>query len=181
MAVGFQWSLYSAVVLLSVHAAYSPQCLQGLFCVNDFVKSVTCSWRHKAFDPSSDCWLSGVETTHVIKNNRRETKPVSRSCKLQQHGEFQRCTFSFITTTFNSYGKIPAISVSCNTTVIETCPDYSPKNHIKMHPPGTPNVSSSINVTRISWGLGSPHSVFLRSFNFEVQIKRILQSWNVSA
>lgn len=47
-----------------------------------------------------------------------------------------------------------------------------------MHPPGTPNISSTINVTRISWDPGNPRSVLLKSFKFELQIKRIHQSWN---
>lgn len=47
-----------------------------------------------------------------------------------------------------------------------------------MHPPGTPNVNSSNNETRISWNPGNPRAVFFKSFNFQVQIKHIHQSWD---
>lgn len=178
--MGFQWSLYSAVVLLSVHAAHSPRSVQGLSCVNDFVRNVTCTWRRAAFNPGSDCWLSGVKSAHIFKDKdktRREKKHIIGSCKLQQHGEFPGCTFSF-DRTFNPYDKMPNISVKCNNTLVEVYPNYSPIEHIKMQPPGMPNVSSSVNVTEISWNPGNPHSTFFKFFKFEVQIKHIHQSWN---
>uniref|UniRef100_A0A8C6WF89 Interleukin 2 receptor, beta n=1 Tax=Neogobius melanostomus TaxID=47308 RepID=A0A8C6WF89_9GOBI len=116
--------------------------------------NVTCTWRHAAFSPSSDCRLSGVQVAYAIENSRRP---------------------------FNIYETLPNISVRCNNTLVETILNYSPLNHIKMQPPGTPNVSSSANVTRISWSPGSPRSKYIKSFHFQVQIKHAHQSWNVSA
>ncbi|KAK7939433.1 hypothetical protein WMY93_002759 [Mugilogobius chulae] len=47
-----------------------------------------------------------------------------------------------------------------------------------MHPPSTPNVSSTVNTTQISWSLGSPWQKKLKKFDFDVQIKQTHQSWD---
>uniref|UniRef100_A0A3B4AC06 Interleukin-2 receptor subunit beta N-terminal domain-containing protein n=1 Tax=Periophthalmus magnuspinnatus TaxID=409849 RepID=A0A3B4AC06_9GOBI len=125
-----------------------------LYCVNNFVRSVTCTWKNSAFKPSSDCWVSGVKTTSNFKNNDL------------QH-------------TFNSFEKLPNISMICNGTLIETQKNYNPKLHIKLHRPGAPNVTSSANMTRIWWRIGS-QSRFLELFDLQVQIKRVDQSWDES-
>ncbi|XP_063759295.1 interleukin-2 receptor subunit beta isoform X2 [Eleginops maclovinus] len=70
------------------------------------------------------------------------------------------------------------IRVECNGTLMENITNYSPSGHIKMHHPGAPNVSSTANETSISWRPGSPPSTFLKSFNFEIQIKQKHKTWN---
>lgn len=50
---------------------------------------------------------------------------------------------------------------------------------VKMHPPGVPSVNSTANETWISWNRSSPRSVFIKSCDFEVQIKQKKQAWKV--
>lgn len=176
MAVELQWSLYATVVLFSVHAAHSPKGLQGFSCLNDFVSSITCTLEHSTFDGYTDCWMSGVKITYEPRDSTSYKKEITQSCKLKQHGDSLGCTFSF-DKTFNPYEKL-TISMTCNGTLVEIYKTYRPKNHIKMHPPGTPTVNSSADMTRISWTRGSPLSEFFKDFNFQVQIKRSNQSWN---
>ncbi|CAL1588816.1 unnamed protein product [Knipowitschia caucasica] len=198
MALGFQWSMCSAVLLLSVHANPGPRSSQEpniatvhtslktsqstapvpqLSCVNDYVKNVTCTWKHPTFHPDLDCWVSGVKITYPTKRNGPPAKYMNSSCKLKQDGdgEFPGCTFAF-TVKFNYYEKLPNISLKCKGKLIEAQKNYSPKDHIKLHPPGTPNVSSTSNMTRITWSLGNPPS--LKPFQFQAQIKHVDQSWD---
>ncbi|XP_055015998.1 interleukin-2 receptor subunit beta isoform X2 [Boleophthalmus pectinirostris] len=78
--------------------------------------------------------------------------------------------------TFNPFEKLKNISVSCNGTLIQS-PIYEPKFHIKMHRPSTANVTSTSNMTRISWKVGSPQSQFIKTFTVHIQIKQAHQSW----
>ncbi|KAM9392058.1 interleukin-2 receptor subunit beta isoform 2-T2 [Pholidichthys leucotaenia] len=73
--------------------------------------------------------------------------------------------------------KMPNISLECNGTLVEYLTDYDPAKHIKMHPPGLPNVTISANHTFISWSPGSPCSIFLEFFDFEIHIKEHKQTW----
>ncbi|CAL8304741.1 unnamed protein product [Merluccius merluccius] len=72
---------------------------------------------------------------------------------------------------------MPVIQLDCNGTTVYQLPDYSPHNHIKMNPPGHPNISTSANETVISWSPGSPLSDKFEYLNFEVQIKHNDQIW----
>uniref|UniRef100_A0A3Q1EMV9 Fibronectin type-III domain-containing protein n=1 Tax=Acanthochromis polyacanthus TaxID=80966 RepID=A0A3Q1EMV9_9TELE len=69
------------------------------------------------------------------------------------------------------------IIVKCNDTLVENLENYTPHNHIKMHPPGVLNISSNGSDTLISWRPGCPVSRFFTSFDFQVQIKQNNQSW----
>ncbi|KAJ0037006.1 hypothetical protein NL108_009067, partial [Boleophthalmus pectinirostris] len=48
---------------------------------------------------------------------------------------------------------------------------------VKMHRPSTANVTSTSNMTRISWKVGSPQSQFIKTFTVHIQIKQAHQSW----
>ncbi|XP_034749663.1 interleukin-2 receptor subunit beta [Etheostoma cragini] len=173
-------STYVLLVLVSVHAAPSLKGLQGLSCVNDFVNNVSCTWDSSPVAPGVDCWIFGVKTTWISKIYGRPSEKIllSRSCKLKEHRNSPPgCSFVFENEEFNSFADMPYIRVECNGTLVENITNYSPYAHIKMHPPGVPNVSSTANETRISWSQGSRPSVFFQSFHFEVQIKENKQKW----
>ncbi|XP_028456486.1 interleukin-2 receptor subunit beta isoform X1 [Perca flavescens] len=172
-------SSYVLLVLASVHAAQSHKGSQGLSCVNDFVNNVSCTWDSSPVAPGVDCWIVGVKTTWISENNQKLRVKMSRSCKLKQHRNSPPgCSFVFENEEFNSFSDMPYISMQCNGTLVENITNYSPYNHIKMHPPGVPNVSSTANETRISWSQDSRRSHFFTSFDFEVQIKEKKQTWN---
>uniref|UniRef100_A0AAQ5ZLF0 Interleukin-2 receptor subunit beta N-terminal domain-containing protein n=1 Tax=Amphiprion ocellaris TaxID=80972 RepID=A0AAQ5ZLF0_AMPOC len=61
-------SLCVLVVLFSVHARHSHK---ELFCTNDFVNNVRCTWNRSSVGPDGDCWISGVKTGWKPKNKRQ--------------------------------------------------------------------------------------------------------------
>ncbi|KAF3846712.1 hypothetical protein F7725_003790, partial [Dissostichus mawsoni] len=98
---------------------------------------------------------------------------------MKQHINFTRgCSLVFENKKFNSYNTMPYIRVECNGTMMENIEGYKPVEHIKMHPPGVPNVSSTANETSISWRPGSLPSMFLKTLSFQTQIKQKHQTWN---
>ncbi|XP_042361484.1 interleukin-2 receptor subunit beta [Plectropomus leopardus] len=172
-------SLYVLVVLFSVHAARSHKGSQGLSCVNDFVNNVSCAWGGAPVAPGVDCWIVGVKTTWIFKNYMRYPGTVIGSCKLKKHRNSPPgCSFVFKNEEFTPFKDLPYISMECNGTLVENLTKYTPYDHIKMHPPGVPNVSCTANETRISWSPGSPRSRFITSLNFQVQITQNNKTWN---
>nr|XP_040047569.1 interleukin-2 receptor subunit beta [Gasterosteus aculeatus aculeatus] len=171
MAVQVLVTLSVLAVLFSKSAADS-QDSHGLSCVNDFVNNVSCTWDGSGLD----CWIVGMKITWA----KRAT--IIRSCKLKQHRNSPSgCSFVFENEEFNPFMKeMPYIRVECNGTMVENITNYSPFNHVKMHPPSVPNVSCTPNRTLISWSPGGPPSDYFKSFNFQVQIKQKNKSWNES-
>ncbi|XP_038551311.1 interleukin-2 receptor subunit beta [Micropterus salmoides] len=172
------WSLHVLVVLFSVDAAHSHKGSQGLSCVNDFVNNVSCTWTSSLVAPGVDCWISGVKKIWIFNNNNRIQDQMIRSCKLKKHGNPPPgCSFVFEKQEFSPFEMLPNISIQCNGTLVETLTNYKPCSHIKMHPLGVPNVSSTANETWISWSLSSPIPYLFSSFDFQIQIKQKTQTW----
>lgn len=48
-----------------------------------------------------------------------------------------------------------------------------------MNPPGVPDVNNTANQTWVWWSAGSPVSIFITSFDFQVQVKQENQTWKV--
>ncbi|KAK1876978.1 Interleukin-2 receptor subunit beta [Dissostichus eleginoides] len=171
-------SLFLLVVLFSVHAANFHKGLRGLSCVNDYVNNISCTWESSAATPHADCWIFGEQSTWIGQILGVKEK-IIRSCKLKQHINFTRgCSLVFENKKFNSYNTMPFIRVECNGTMMENIKNYKPVQHIKMHPPGVPNVSSTANETSISWRPGSLPSMLLKTLSFQTQIKQKHQTWN---
>ncbi|XP_068606459.1 interleukin-2 receptor subunit beta [Brachionichthys hirsutus] len=165
-------------VLLTADAAHSHRDSQGLSCVNDLVSNVSCTWNGSAAAPGATCWVAGARETRILKNNKKRRTQMIRTCRLEQHGNSPPgCSFVFENKEFNCFKDMPYISLECNGTLVENLTNYKPCNHIKMHPPGVPNVSASANQTWIWWTAGSPLSIFLKAFVFQIQIKRKTQAW----
>ncbi|XP_034396097.1 interleukin-2 receptor subunit beta [Cyclopterus lumpus] len=182
MAMEIRVSLFVLVVLCSVLAEHSHKDLRGLSCVNDFVNNVSCSWEHSAVAPGADCRIFCMKKTWVLTDSKMLQKTITRSCKLKQHrNSTSGCSFVFENEEFNPYQDTLYIRVECNGTMVENLTNYSAYHHIKMHPPGVPNVSSTANETRISWSRGNPSSDYLTSLHFQVQIKQKNKWWNRSS
>ncbi|XP_029996190.1 interleukin-2 receptor subunit beta [Sphaeramia orbicularis] len=169
MAVEMRWSLYAAVVLFSVQVAHSHRSLQGLSCINDFIRNLSCTWSGSPFDPGVHCLISGV----------RGTFPglVTQSCNVTQGTSPPGCSISFEKMEFTFYESMPSISMTCNGMLVANITRYCPQKHVKMHPPGVPNVTCSGNETWISWNPSSPRSDFIKVFDFQVQMKQHHQTW----
>ncbi|XP_062422295.1 interleukin-2 receptor subunit beta isoform X2 [Pungitius pungitius] len=182
MAVEVLVSLYVLAVLFSKSAADSHKDSPGLSCVNDFVNNVSCTWDASTGASGLDCWIVGMKITWIYKNQGRHEGTIIRNCKLKQHRNSPSgCSFVFENDEFNPLNTMPYIRVECNGTTVENITNYSPFDHIKMHPPGVPNVSCTANETLISWRPGGPPSIFLKFFDFQVQIKQKKQSWDESS
>ncbi|XP_023251555.1 interleukin-2 receptor subunit beta-like isoform X1 [Seriola lalandi dorsalis] len=180
MAVEMLWTLF-ILPLCSAHAARSQngsQGSQGLSCVNDFVNNVSCTWNSTAAAPGLDCWIHGVKKIWKVESNRRVPELIGQSCKLRQQGASPPgCSFVFENQEFDFYDVMPNISVKCNGKLLEILTDYEPCEHIKLNPPGVPNVRSTANETWISWSPGSPLSDYIVTFDFQIQIKLEKQTW----
>ncbi|GAA6226021.1 interleukin-2 receptor subunit beta [Lates japonicus] len=175
MAVVMLWPSYVLVVLFLVPAAHCQEESQGLYCVNDFVNNVSCTWNSTAVAPGVDCWIYGAKETWTYEGNKRVYIIITRGCKLKQHRTSPPgCSFVFDKEEFNCYDVMPNISVKCNGELLESLENYEPGFHIKMNPPGNPNVSITANETLISWSPGSSVSDFFASFDFQVELN---QTW----
>ncbi|XP_026180612.1 interleukin-2 receptor subunit beta [Mastacembelus armatus] len=178
MAMEMLWSLHLLLVLLSAPAAQSHKGSQGLSCVNDFVSTVSCTHDSTTLAPAVDCWILGVQRTWVFNAGVRRPKLTIQSCKVKHRNSPPGCSLVFENKKFNYFDVMPNISMECNGTLLESHINYKPVDHIKMQPPGVPNISSTVNETWISWSPGSPLSNLIKSFNFQVQVKHANQSWN---
>ncbi|XP_034567871.1 interleukin-2 receptor subunit beta-like [Notolabrus celidotus] len=166
--------LFVLLALFSLDAASSHNVSEGLSCLNDMVNNVSCTWRGSQLAPRVDCWISGVR---MISNKKGMEKRIER-CQLKQHtNSLPGCSFVFEKQMFTCFIPMPYIRMECNGTLVDNFTYYDPCSHVKMHPPGFPNVSRSANETKISWSKGSPVSVLLLVLNFQVQIKQKHQSW----
>ncbi|GLD60503.1 interleukin-2 receptor subunit beta, partial [Lates japonicus] len=136
MAVVMLWPSYVLVVLFLVPAAHCQEESQGLYCVNDFVNNVSCTWNSTAVAPGVDCWIYGAKETWTYEGNKRVYIIITRGCKLKQHRTSPPgCSFVFDKEEFNCYDVMPNISVKCNGELLESLENYEPGFHIKMNPP----------------------------------------------
>ncbi|KAM9843996.1 interleukin-2 receptor subunit beta [Aulostomus maculatus] len=161
------WSSVVLAVLLSVRAAHSHTALEGLSCVNDFVRSVSCTLNGTHLDAGADCWIFGWRKIKKIKKN---SVKITQSCKLKKDVSPPGCSFAFENNTFSPYEILPNISVECDGTLVCYLKDYNLRRHIKMNPPGVPNISRTDNETLIWWSHSSPLSRYLVDTDFQVQI-----------
>ncbi|XP_051797255.1 interleukin-2 receptor subunit beta isoform X2 [Acanthochromis polyacanthus] len=170
-------SLCVLIVLFSVHARHSHTGSHELLCTNDFVNNVRCTWNRSSVGPDVDCWIFG-EKKGIKPKSKIQPEIIIRKCQLKQHrNSLPGCNFVFEHREFYLFEVMPNISVKCNDTLVENLENYTPHNHIKMHPPGVLNISSNGSDTLISWRPGCPVSRFFTSFDFQVQIKQNNQSW----
>ncbi|XP_029364146.1 interleukin-2 receptor subunit beta isoform X1 [Echeneis naucrates] len=170
------WSLFILVVP-TAHAAHSHKGSQGLSCVNDFVNNVSCSWSGTPAAPNEDCWIFGVLTSWQSVNSNRKPIEITRGCKLKLSGSSPPgCSFVFENEEFAYFAKI-SFNVKCNGTLVEKLTDYELHRHVKMNPPGVPNVNRTANETWISWNPGRPRSDYIDAFDFQVQLKQETQMW----
>ncbi|XP_026215903.1 interleukin-2 receptor subunit beta isoform X2 [Anabas testudineus] len=175
------WSSYLLVALCSAHAARSHKVsagTQGLSCINDFFNNISCTWSGAPVAPGVDCWIMGVRKTSKMIEGTRHSLLIKKSCRLKQHRiSPPGCSFVFENEPFNFFEVMPNISIECNGTMVDSIKHYKPYDHIKMHPPGVPNVSTTANGTRISWTPGSPLNELFKTFDFEVQVIQKNQTW----
>ncbi|XP_027898873.1 interleukin-2 receptor subunit beta [Xiphophorus couchianus] len=175
LAVETLWALWMSLVLIPAH---SHKASPGLVCTNNFVNNVSCSWTGAGLGSAEDCSIYGEHTVWI----NRQPLLTLQSCKLKQHGNSSLgCSFVFGKTEFSGYDVMPNIYLKCNGTLVEKITGYKPGEHIKMHPPGAPQVNITANFTLISWSLGNPVSKYFTSgFDFQLQIKQRQQQWRDS-
>ncbi|XP_077396230.1 interleukin-2 receptor subunit beta [Festucalex cinctus] len=158
------------VVLCSLHSLDCEANLQGLTCVNDFINNVTCTVNSSSVE---DCMIFGFKKTRIRKDGVTSAILINQSCKVeQQRNELPGCSFVFENRKFTLFEVMPNISMECNGALVDYLQDYKPQNHIKMHPPGLPNVSLTENDTVIDWHPGSPRSTLLKAFDYKVQTQK---------
>ncbi|XP_049600067.1 interleukin-2 receptor subunit beta [Syngnathus scovelli] len=160
------------LVLAAVFSLHTLDCenVQGLTCVNDFINNVTCTLNSPSVE---DCIIYGYKKIRLKKDGMTHARIISRSCEVKQHrNALPGCNFVFENRNFTFFELMPNISMKCNGTLVEHLENYKPQNHIKMHPPGLPNVSLTDKEIVIDWPPGSPRSELLQAFDYEVQIQK---------
>nr|XP_046272333.1 interleukin-2 receptor subunit beta isoform X2 [Scatophagus argus] len=177
MALEILWSLNILVVVFSVDAAHSQQGSRGLSCVNDVINNVTCTWNGSPAAPGVNCSISGVKKTRIKMNKKRVDSQMIRTCSLDHLSSPPGCSFVFENEELNCLKDMPYIRMECDGKLVDNLTNYKPCDHIKMHPPGVPNVSTTANDTWISWTAGSPRSSFIKFFKFQLQVKQKKQTW----
>ncbi|XP_074552865.1 interleukin-2 receptor subunit beta [Halichoeres trimaculatus] len=167
--------LFILMILFLLDASSSHKVSQGLSCVNDLVNKVSCTWHGSLTALGKDCRVSGVR---IVSKPKKVEVEMKRDCRLKQNRNSSAgCSFVFENEIFNCFRSMPYIRMECDGTLVENITEYNPCDHIKMNPPGVPNVTKSANETYISWSKGDPSSDFLTAVNFEVQIKEEHQTW----
>ncbi|XP_064179803.1 interleukin-2 receptor subunit beta-like isoform X2 [Anguilla rostrata] len=161
-----RFSVY-VLLLAQLHPSHSHQSLR---CLNDYINNITCVWESGGVPPAAVCTLHGVsvglwETTY----SKCELKPLNK-----QDPSLRGCHLVFETKQFHGKSKIP-IHVNCEnvTDPVAQIQHYEPRLHIKMNPPGKPNIT---NYT-ISWSPGHPFSDILPDYAFQLQFKQKDQRW----
>ncbi|KAJ8363228.1 hypothetical protein SKAU_G00120590 [Synaphobranchus kaupii] len=144
---------------------------QSLRCLNDYINNITCVWNSTGVPPDTACTLHGQIAGSV---------PMKETCELEplnmQNPNLRGCNIVFVGRVrreFNSRSKIQ-IHVNCDNVTEARTNDYRPRLHIKMNPPGTPDIS---NYT-ISWSPGLPLSDMLTDkCIYQLQYKQEDQHW----
>ncbi|XP_055752912.1 interleukin-2 receptor subunit beta-like isoform X1 [Salvelinus fontinalis] len=162
------WSMLHLLFLLSVPPGFTHN-IQGLFCVNDYINNITCVWNSSGIDPDVACQLRGIREDY--ENNFFQS-----SCDLKplEGHSLGGCSFVFKGHYFSSNENLPSIKVECDGSEAVNLIKYTPIEHIKMHPPGSPVIINGINVT---WSAGSPLSRKIFAYEFQVKVKREDQLW----
>uniref|UniRef100_A0A3P8V8W9 Interleukin-2 receptor subunit beta n=1 Tax=Cynoglossus semilaevis TaxID=244447 RepID=A0A3P8V8W9_CYNSE len=174
--------LWLSCVLAALLSTANSNSHKGLFCVNDFVNNVSCTWNSSAAagGPGADCWIHVSVENWIRENGKRQLKIIMVSCKLQQQGvSLSGCSVVFENRTFH-YFDLSNISLECDGKFVENITDYKVQEHIKMNPPEAPNVISTTNDTWMSWNLGAPRSLLIKEFDFQTQAKCGNQTWKAA-
>lgn len=53
-----------------LNICFASDSTSGLFCTNDFLNNVTCTWNQSSVGPRTDCWVSGVKNVWNFKTQK---------------------------------------------------------------------------------------------------------------
>ncbi|XP_028842795.1 interleukin-2 receptor subunit beta isoform X2 [Denticeps clupeoides] len=131
---------------------------QGLTCVNDYNKNVSCMWNASNQPDNGNCTLHG--TINQVESNCK-LKPLNAPDQ-----SFKACYFILQKTV--SFYSIVNITIKCDGKAFSNIMHYMPKDHIKLHPPGILNCTAG-NVT---WSQGTQLTLLITEYEFELQVTK---------
>ncbi|XP_056136129.1 uncharacterized protein LOC130112693 [Lampris incognitus] len=149
---------------------------ESLSCVNDFNNNITCVWN--SANNHAPCSLYTFRKRKMFtKKPAKSTSPYNASCDLEPFDPFKpalrRCSLILgITRAFMSFTE-QELRLTCKPLNYSLSLTYKPNCHIKLTPPGVPDV----NLTTISWPAGAPSYIGITQYSFHFQWKQEAQSW----
>ncbi|XP_017297367.2 interleukin-2 receptor subunit beta [Kryptolebias marmoratus] len=143
---------------------------KNLSCNNDFNHTITCLWNDSSVSYHNNCTLHAEKVSSYTNDKTScdlkpfdSSKPALRECSLIFSN-------SYIFSSFH----VVSITLSCARPHNRETISYKPACHIKVNPPGKPNVS----FTTVSWFTQVTKHVMIPSFDSQLEWKRQDQSWS---
>ncbi|XP_030594689.1 uncharacterized protein LOC115786601 [Archocentrus centrarchus] len=158
-------------LLLVCRSDECPSLPDNLTCYNDYSKNITCLWNSTYVTDHTD-----AACTIQVKY-QADFLSYSASCHLEpvdiSRPALKTCSLIFISDhTFSSF-HVLSFNLSCNH-MKPVITSYKPYCHIRVNPPGRPEV----NFTTISWLSQLTKHSMISSYKTEVQWKQQDQSWS---
>ncbi|KAM9315288.1 uncharacterized protein KZ484_024962 isoform 1-T2 [Pholidichthys leucotaenia] len=169
--------LFVLLPLLQVSATTSHQCpafpVNGLTCYNDFNHTINCVWNSTYVSDHTDS-VCRIRT----KNMKSRRRPYSSSCVLESADSsspaVRKCSLVFNSSYIFLTSDQLSINLSCNPVQQNVSISYSPVCHVKVNPPGKPDV----NFTTISWMSQITKHAMADLYKSHLQWKQHHQSWS---
>ncbi|XP_069024424.1 uncharacterized protein [Embiotoca jacksoni] len=171
--------LFLLLLLLQVCTTRTSECPslpdKNLTCYNDFSQNITCVWNSTyVFDgPDAECSIHATKV-RISPFGRL----YSASCNLKpvdiSRPDLQKCLLTFHKKKiFFSHHEL-SINLSCNPVKQGVIISYKPVCHVKLNPPGKPD----INFTSVSWFSQVPKHDQISHYSSELQWKQQNQLWD---
>ncbi|XP_071360237.1 interleukin-2 receptor subunit beta-like isoform X2 [Trachinotus anak] len=147
---------------------------KNLTCYNDYNQNITCVWN------STNVHTDAVCTLHAIKLNYNSKFAHSIPCDLQpvstSEPALKKCSLYFKKPYLFFEKDVVSINLSCNSTKKNVTISYRPVCHVKLNPPGKPeiNFTTASCFTQVQFNKKLPY------YKVELQWKREDQSWSDS-
>ncbi|MEQ2271802.1 hypothetical protein XENORESO_009523 [Xenotaenia resolanae] len=154
---------------------------KSLTCHNDFSHNITCIWKG-SFDSdqrNNACLIYAERVDRWQKSYKFKYKhSYNASCELQSFDSarpaLKKCSLTFNGTfLFFAWNEV-LMNLSCSSSKQNETLFYKPVCHIKVNPPGKPNV----NQTTVTWFTQVKMHMRITDFLSELQWKQKDKSWN---
>ncbi|XP_056135675.1 uncharacterized protein LOC130112364 [Lampris incognitus] len=147
---------------------------ESLICVNDYNNNITCVWNSTCH--YTPCSLHAFRRPKKSRRGRLWTSAFhNTSCDLEPFDSFKpdlrRCSLVFSHSYVFQTTTKQEIQLTCKSLNYSLSLTYEPVGHIKLKPPGRPDINSST----ISWFLEDKGRI--TQYSFQVQWKQEAQSW----
>ncbi|KAK5605150.1 hypothetical protein CRENBAI_024950 [Crenichthys baileyi] len=149
--------------------------LKSLTCYNDFNHTINCVWN------SSAVYVDADDVCTVHAEYKTVDYPIKASCDLKSFDvskpALKNCSLFFKGKYLFWTNHNISINVNCMPSKRSESIFYKPSCHIKVNPPGKPNV----NQTTVTWFTQVEKHKMIRNFRYQLQWKQKDESWHDSS